>query len=68
MKENKEFVDICMAELEKKADIYMLDEVGERFFFNTHIQDKIISLMEDPGNIFIATAEPNYDFQAPDLS
>jgi nucleoside-triphosphatase THEP1 len=68
MRENKEFIDICMTELEKDADIYLLDEIGERFFFNNHIQDKIVSLMEDPGNILIASAEPNYDRHGPDLS
>ena len=61
MKQNKEFVEVCLAELEKEADIYLLDEIGERFFFNNDIQDKIVSLMEDPGKIVIATAEPYYD-------
>jgi len=37
MKQNKEFVEVCLAELEKEADIYLLDEIGERFFFNNDI-------------------------------
>lgn len=30
-KENKEFRDIAVAELEKKVDIYLIDEIGDRF-------------------------------------
>lgn len=49
-----------MAELEKEADIYLIDEIGERFFFSNPIQDKIVELMEDPGKIVVATGEDYY--------
>ena len=57
MKANKEFIDVAMAELEKDVDIFLIDEIGDRFLFSNHITNKLVDLMEDPGKIVIATGE-----------
>ena len=37
LKEVKEFKDILMSQLEKKADIYLMDEIGDRFLHDRDI-------------------------------
>ncbi len=51
-------IDIIMKELNRKADVYFIDELG-KLEMDTQIKDKIVDLMNDPGKLVITTA-PKY--------
>ena len=54
---NKEFMEIAMAELDKKADVFFIDELGDRFLFSEELQTKIIEKMNDPGCVVLASVQ-----------
>ena len=56
-KEYKEFEEIALQELNKDADIFLIDEIGERFFFSNDIQDRLVSLVEDPEKLVVMSSE-----------
>jgi len=46
-----------MKQLEEKADIYFIDEIGDRQLFSDKVQNRILDIMDDKGAIVIATIQ-----------
>jgi hypothetical protein len=56
-------VEIIMKELNAKADVYFIDELG-KMEMSSQIKDKIVDLMNDPAKLVVATgplAKPESD-------
>lgn len=54
-KEFKDFEKVALDELNKDADIYLIDEIGEPMFFSDNIQEIYNKRMLDGSKCFIGT-------------